>query len=92
MTESGESAPFNGRRVLKRVESQPTIGQLCTKVRALHEEMQTLLDELVEADRKQCGGSIPPAVIRGWRLSLYCHRPCLCAWVKDEYERGGGES
>jgi hypothetical protein len=80
----------NGRRVLKRVEPQLTIGQLHTKIRALHEEIQTLLDGLVEADRKQCG--IPPAVIRGLRLNPYYHRPCLCAWLKDEHERGGGES
>jgi len=83
----------NGRRVLRRVEPQLTIGQLCTKVRALHEEIQTLLDGLVEADRKQCRSSIPPAVLRALRLNPYHHhRACLCAWVRDENERGGGES
>jgi len=92
MTEDSEPRTSNGRRVLKRVEPQLTIGRLLTKVRALHEEIHTLLDEIVEIDRKQCGSAIPSAVIRGLRLNPYCNRPCVCAWLKDEYERAGGES
>jgi hypothetical protein len=87
MTEDTEPGSHNGRRVLKRVEPQQTIGQLHTKIRALQEEIQTLLDSLVEADRAQCGGGIPAAVIRGMRLAPYHNRACLCAWLKDEHER-----
>ena len=82
----------NGRRVLRRVEPRVALGRVLTKVRALQEEIHTLLDEIVEIDRKQCGSTIPSAVIRGLRLNPYCHRPCMCAWLKDEFERAGGES
>lgn len=78
---------YKGHRVLRQTEPMETIGQLYTKVRALQEEVQTLLDCLVEADRAQCGGNLPAAVIRGMRLAPYHNRACLCSWLKDEHER-----
>jgi hypothetical protein len=86
MTET-DVAVRNGRRVLKTVEPMQTIERLNTKVRQLHEEIQTVLDGLVEADRLQCSSSIPAAVLRGLRLTPYHNRTCLCAWLRGEHEQ-----
>jgi hypothetical protein len=86
MTET-EAAAHNGRRVLKTVEPMQTIERLNTKIRQLHEEIQTLLDSLVEADRQQCSSNIPAGVLRGLRLTPYHNRTCLCAWLKDQHEQ-----
>jgi hypothetical protein len=86
MTETDVGA-HNGRRVLRTVEPMQTIERLNTKIRQLHEEIRTVLDGLVEADRLQCSSSIPAAVLRGLRLTQYHYPTCLCAWLKAEHEQ-----
>jgi hypothetical protein len=78
------SATHNGRRVLQRVEPEQTIARLYLEVRKLHERIQTVLDQYVQADCARC--NIPEGVLRGMRLAPFNHRNCLCAWLKDEHE------
>jgi hypothetical protein len=77
------ATPARGERRAPKAVPRAAALELAHQIEELHTKLAHLLDEFVEADKRECP-QIPVGVLRGLRTARHCYGFCACNWLRDE--------